>query len=942
MLFLIFLLSLLTLAGAWKWDSWQNNLAEKQFAAEWQDDATGMAQQFKANCSIEAQMRSSFQRTCEKILKSSAPLRQNTASIRQAFDESLPAGWFPDAMLYAFDFSTTEGKCLSGPGLARLNGSFLARIFASLNRWGDLGGSERKKIDSRIENLFGERMTGEMLLDNRFGKGIDVVFNGERCVVFWDFFYAGGKIPGAFLLVSRSKPADESAALLALARIAAESDFATVPLLMPLESLTAELRPLIPEDSRGALPLNHLFANLAATRNYDQIASFSLGTMLEQVVVMRSVFGRSLPYELWLVASRPEARPPEVFLLTLFLLIFSWAAVVFLRIRAGIPFVFSVQARLLGLILVVGGGPVLLLVSAGVSVIEQDHHARYRGMIDAMRSEMSQIDGNSTSLRLVFENNARRMMNNSAFKEALLDFSTGDATPAFAGCFRMFAADGVPLNGIGILNFGHGDRMVFPEGFSGSRDTSRLFFFSPMIYAGLKHFASSDYERAIKVLSESQRLGYDTYQLITNASSLGGVALARQKSFLMEFGQINNYVFYDYISDGKSISAAVIFLARSSDAYLGFARQSIARARAFAPERRWGFAEKRDDGFGIVAPKGQGRGKGDTWFYRNLSRAHGASAFRVEKWQNELQVCLPCEHMRGVTLGCSMSLAALNARTRQQYQVLASGAILLLLVLGLVAAGAMSYFLAPLKVIEGGITRILDRQFGFKLSLNRDDELGDVANAFDNMAQGLHERHELAQFVSGSLSTRLNEVTDVRKPHEEKWGVILASDIRSFTTLSETYAPEEIVRMLNRHLELMSNEIIAGHGEIDKFIGDAVVAAFFAEDRYTACANAVAAARKMMVQHRRFVAERVERGEFGYGMGIGIDCGNLLIGSFGAGDRHEYSMSGEARHRAEQLEAETRKGHHTFIIISSEVSSILPEMKCVPVEGSSGFEVIES
>ena len=102
------------------------------------------------------------------------------------------------------------------------------------------------------------------------------------------------------------------------------------------------------------------------------------------------------------------------------------------------------------------------------------------------------------------------------------------------------------------------------------------------------------------------------------------------------------------------------------------------------------------------------------------------------------------------------------------------------------------------------------------------------------------------------------------------------------------------------------------------------------------------AAKGMMTQHRQFVSERTDSGIFGYVMGIGIACGELLVGSFGAGDRHEYSLTGKARHLSEKLEAESKLGNFTHIVVSQEIKDLMPDLEVAALANSENFEVTKT
>jgi len=939
----VFVLSLLLMPGANYWDNYQKRLSDQQLIVEHEEESAALAQQFNANCTTAIQMQHGILQAQNQLGNVADPFEQNGGLIKNALLNNLPQGWLSeDAVVYVFKFSPNNSKALTGEGLARQNSAFMAKIIYQLRDWQNINVVEQNKINNRLASIFGERVNGEMLLSNRNGRSIDVVFNGKSRIIFWDFLRVSGKQIGAFLIISSTKPSPKDTAEKALDEIAKASQNRFFPILMPLKSLRSELNPLIPGEYRGETTVLQFFSLLTKNTEYSQIASLSSGILYEHVFTFRAVLPRHLPYELWLTAELPEQNRIRISSIYGWLLALFWLTTFGIRLWRSQPFNFSVKARLLGLVIIVGGFPILLLILAGRSVIEQDHYVRERSLIDEVRSEMREIDGNSTALRMIFENIARRYLSNKEFKSAMAVAKVDKNSEILRHCFAEFAANGVPLNAIGIVYFGNTDQMIFSPDSNKKGDQSKLNFFSPMMYAGLKDLSESDHNKAMEKLSESKRLGFETYHTITNTPIFGDLSLARQKSLLMSFGDTEDFIVYDFIADNGKIVAAVIFFAPASEAYARFARNAIMRGAKSSPDRLWAMAEKREANIGLVVPRSRVVKEHENWFLQTLSEALRTSSFQVETLEKTLAICTPCENMQGIALGSTVSLEPLFTRTSQQYHLLLTAALLLSAILAMVTSALASFFLRPLHVIETGIINILERKFDFRLNMNRDDELGDVADAFDSMAQGLYERNELAQFVSGTLSRRLDVTDQLEKKPEKRWGVVLASDIRNFTTLSETYPPEQIVELLNRHLELMSTQITSNHGEIDKFIGDAIIAVFFGDSKTSACKNAVEAAIGMMTQHGHFVEKRNEQGLFGYGMGIGVACGELLIGSFGAGERHEYSLTGKARQQSEELEAESKQGHYTHIVVSPEIKNLMPDLSLTPLTNSENFEVLEA
>jgi adenylate cyclase len=162
----------------------------------------------------------------------------------------------------------------------------------------------------------------------------------------------------------------------------------------------------------------------------------------------------------------------------------------------------------------------------------------------------------------------------------------------------------------------------------------------------------------------------------------------------------------------------------------------------------------------------------------------------------------------------------------------------LLLTIGLVGLAATA--LLGLA-IAAGITRSLEQlaraagkialgQYDIELNIPSRDEIGRLGLAFSSMAKGLVEREKIRSILHKSVSKEIAESLvsqgKIELGGEEKLVTVLFSDIRSFTTLSESLAPKELVAQLNEYFTGMARAIDAHHGVIDKYIGDAVMALF--------------------------------------------------------------------------------------------------------------------
>ncbi len=135
---------------------------------------------------------------------------------------------------------------------------------------------------------------------------------------------------------------------------------------------------------------------------------------------------------------------------------------------------------------------------------------------------------------------------------------------------------------------------------------------------------------------------------------------------------------------------------------------------------------------------------------------------------------------------------------------------------------------------------------------------------------------------------------------------LLFSDIRGFTTLSESHSPEQIVDLLNRYFSRQVDVIFRHGGTVDKFIGDAIMAFWGAPlpDEQQA-SHAIAAALEMSAV---VDAMRSELGELGadFDIGIGLHTGDAVVGFIGADHRLDYTAIGDAVNLASRIEGLTK------------------------------------
>jgi adenylate cyclase len=216
-------------------------------------------------------------------------------------------------------------------------------------------------------------------------------------------------------------------------------------------------------------------------------------------------------------------------------------------------------------------------------------------------------------------------------------------------------------------------------------------------------------------------------------------------------------------------------------------------------------------------------------------------------------------------------------------------------------------------------------------------------------------RSAFGQYLSPTLVDRL-----ARSPKqlvlggEERVMTIMFSDVRGFTTISETYKhdPQGLTTLMNRFLTTVTNAIVARNGTIDKYIGDAVMAFWNAPlDDPDHEADACHAALDMLKgvealnRERQHEASNASSAYIPINIGIGINTGLCTVGNMGSDLRFQYTVMGDSVNLASRLEGQT-KGYGLSIIIGARTAAALSgrfavlEIDCIRVKGKTEAEVI--
>ena len=162
--------------------------------------------------------------------------------------------------------------------------------------------------------------------------------------------------------------------------------------------------------------------------------------------------------------------------------------------------------------------------------------------------------------------------------------------------------------------------------------------------------------------------------------------------------------------------------------------------------------------------------------------------------------------------------------------------------------------------------------------------------------------HVVSLLLDQGVQTARREVT------------LLFSDIRGFTTLSETRSPEEVVELINRYFSLQVDVIWRHGGTLDKYIGDCIMAMWGAPlDNPGHAKSAVACALDMADALQDFKRELgAEHLEFD--VGIGLHSGPAVVGLIGSEKRREYTAIGDTVNLASRIEGLTKDAKRRILV----------------------------
>lgn len=270
-------------------------------------------------------------------------------------------------------------------------------------------------------------------------------------------------------------------------------------------------------------------------------------------------------------------------------------------------------------------------------------------------------------------------------------------------------------------------------------------------------------------------------------------------------------------------------------------------------------------------------------------------------------------------------------------------ATLCLGVLALLATRMVSVRLAgtvtrPLERLASMMRQVGEGNLTMRAPVESQDEVGQLAGAFNQMMQGLQEREAFRKLAPEGARREIERDSSIELGGNWVEATILFSDLRGFTSMSEKLAPTAVVELLNEYLQDMSVALKEHGGDINEYIGDAILAVFHDADGVSSSVHAVRAALAMQKRLDALRARTSNETLKVIKMGVGIHTGELVEGWIGAHDRIKYGVVGDTVNLAARIQDRSRDGKHTFILVSGATRDRLGEEFEVAFFGDETFK----
>ncbi|OGK06148.1 MAG: hypothetical protein A2W80_15430 [Candidatus Riflebacteria bacterium GWC2_50_8] len=252
------------------------------------------------------------------------------------------------------------------------------------------------------------------------------------------------------------------------------------------------------------------------------------------------------------------------------------------------------------------------------------------------------------------------------------------------------------------------------------------------------------------------------------------------------------------------------------------------------------------------------------------------------------------------------------ARSRIAFELILGGILLCILI---IARSVADDILMPIRSLIYGMQQVGHENYSWRISGARTDELGDLCSSFDSMIRGLEEKALMGRMLSKSAQKFSLQESEMDGSKMEF--AFLYIGIPTFEAWMSGVSTESLFSDLRQQVTLVSRIVMNAGGDVDKIIGEKILAVFHVGDSRK---EAVVAACHAALQ----IAAAEGRGALPFPVATGLNFGSVIAGFLGVGGKRDFTVIGDAVNVTARIEGLAETMRYQRILASEKIIDMLP------------------
>ena len=251
-------------------------------------------------------------------------------------------------------------------------------------------------------------------------------------------------------------------------------------------------------------------------------------------------------------------------------------------------------------------------------------------------------------------------------------------------------------------------------------------------------------------------------------------------------------------------------------------------------------------------------------------------------------------------------------RSRIAFAVILTGILLCILI---IARSVADDILLPIRSLISGMQRVGRENYSYRIATERTDELGVLCSSFDRMMKGLEEKMLMGRMLSKSAQKFSLHESDVTERKMDF--ALLYIGIPSFSSWLTSSSPESLFADLKTQVTMISRIVIEAGGDIDKIIGEKILAVFHSDSD---CTKAIFSACQAALQ----IVAAEDRGQLAFPVAMGLNFGTVIAGFLGVGEKRDFTVIGDAVNVTARIEGLAETLRYQRCLASEKIVELLP------------------